>query len=246
MIPFRVMQTMTTLGDVVGPGRFGRTWTDQQLREAVNASRNYFQVCQRLGLARRSVIVVNRTQQLGLDTSHFTSQTTRVEHRQFAVRLEDILQNKRPFPSSFVKKRLLKEGLLTYHCYECSLKDWRGNPITLELDHIDGNNRNNTLVNLRLLCPNCHAQTSTYCGRGQRPRMAQTRCYKCATCCRDISVGATHCRACAPKRRTERTWPPNAELHQLVSVLGPLAASRRLSISRHVLHEHLHQTGYYS
>jgi hypothetical protein len=47
-------------------------------------------------------------------------------------------------------------------CTSCSLgPEWNGRPLTLELDHIDGDRLNNELVNLRLHCPNCHAQTET-------------------------------------------------------------------------------------
>lgn len=50
-------------------------------------------------------------------------------------------------------------------CLECGIKEWRDNPITLELDHIDGDKRNETRDNLRYLCPNCHSQTPTWRGR---------------------------------------------------------------------------------
>ena len=53
-------------------------------------------------------------------------------------------------------------------CLKCGINDWEGNPITLELDHIDGNNMNNNRDNLRGLCPNCHSQTSTWRGRKNR------------------------------------------------------------------------------
>ena len=52
-------------------------------------------------------------------------------------------------------------------CYECKLTEWIGNPIPIEVDHIDGNAGNNSFDNLRLLCPNCHAITDTWKGRNK-------------------------------------------------------------------------------
>src|SRR5947209_4945837 len=50
----------------------------------------------------------------------------------------------------------------------CNLTDWCGNPIPLDLDHIDGNSDNCLPNNIRLLCPNCHTTTETYCGRNKK------------------------------------------------------------------------------
>lgn len=49
-----------------------------------------------------------------------------------------------------------------YQCQVCKNTLWCDKPIPLELDHIDGDYNNNSLENLRLICPNCHAQTPTY------------------------------------------------------------------------------------
>lgn len=50
-------------------------------------------------------------------------------------------------------------------CEECGLNEWNSQPIPLELEHCDGNNKNNTKENLKLLCCNCHALTPTWRGR---------------------------------------------------------------------------------
>jgi len=52
-----------------------------------------------------------------------------------------------------------------YKCEICNLSKWNDKEISLHVDHIDGNSDNNFPVNIRLLCPNCHSQTETFCGR---------------------------------------------------------------------------------
>lgn len=61
------------------------------------------------------------------------------------------------------KNRLIKE--FGRKCFECGLTEWNDKPAPLQLDHIDGNVNNNLKSNLRILCANCHAQTSTFCGK---------------------------------------------------------------------------------
>ena len=52
-------------------------------------------------------------------------------------------------------------------CSVCGIDEYNGLPIVLEVDHIDGNHTNNSVKNLRLICPNCHSQTSTYKNRNK-------------------------------------------------------------------------------
>lgn len=47
-------------------------------------------------------------------------------------------------------------------CSGCSLSEWRGQPITLEYEHRDGDRSNNSRENVVALCPNCHSQTKTW------------------------------------------------------------------------------------
>lgn len=63
-------------------------------------------------------------------------------------------------------KRILKDHYNRGDCCEqCGIDEWNGTQLSFELDHIDGNNYNNSLDNLRFLCPNCHSQTDTFRGR---------------------------------------------------------------------------------
>ena len=76
--------------------------------------------------------------------------------------MDDYLSNKVPMQSDKLKIRLINEGYLEPTCDICRRTYWVGEAIPLQLDHVDGNNDDNSLDNLRLLCPNCHAQTPQY------------------------------------------------------------------------------------
>jgi DNA-binding CsgD family transcriptional regulator len=67
-----------------------------------------------------------------------------------------------------LKLRLLREGLKENRCERCGLTEWRGEPLTLALHHVNGQRGDNRLDNLKLLCPNCHSQTENYAGRNGR------------------------------------------------------------------------------
>ena len=64
-----------------------------------------------------------------------------------------------------LRKKLLYEGLKQHICERCGNSEWEGQPIPLEVHHVNGDKTKNDLTNLQLLCPNCHALTSTYRGK---------------------------------------------------------------------------------
>jgi 5-methylcytosine-specific restriction endonuclease McrA len=66
-----------------------------------------------------------------------------------------------------IKRRLLRAGLLQNRCEVCDITEWLGEPLIIQIDHINGVRGDYRLENLRMLCPNCHSQTGTY-GRKKR------------------------------------------------------------------------------
>lgn len=67
------------------------------------------------------------------------------------------------YSNSFIKPKFMEQ--VEYKCVDCGISEWNNKSIILELDHINGNNRDNRIENLRLLCPNCHSQTDNFRGR---------------------------------------------------------------------------------
>ena len=79
------------------------------------------------------------------------------------VPLEKVLSNEYFMTGQGLKRKLIDAGLMKDECSECGLPPiWNNKKLTLQLDHIDGNRADNSLKNLRLLCPNCHTQTHTF------------------------------------------------------------------------------------
>jgi len=80
---------------------------------------------------------------------------------------EEIFTENSYYSNDLVKQRIVKDDLIEYKCKVCGIDEGQGKPVILDLDHINGNNRDNRLENLRFLCPNCHSQTDTYKGRNK-------------------------------------------------------------------------------
>lgn len=155
--------------------RFRRTnYTEQEFIRAVQTCYSVASVLHTLGLKATGgnyKLFYRRVKILNLDTSHFTGQghLKGKSHCWNQQNLSDILiENSTYTNTNFLKKRLLKEGLLNYQCILCGISNWCNQPIVLQLDHINGNHFDNRLENLRLLCPNCHSQTETFTNKKKK------------------------------------------------------------------------------
>lgn len=153
------------------------SWTDDQLRAAVEESRSVAQVIRSLGLVPAGGNydqVQRRMNELELDTSHFTGQrwsAGRSVQCHPPVPLEKLLVDGRWTPSHQLKRRLIRAGLKNPQCELCG---WAARApdgrIPVELDHINGNKNDNRLENLRIVCPNCHSLQPTHRALNKKSR----------------------------------------------------------------------------
>lgn len=152
--------------------KFSLKFTQEQFVNAVRSSRSMRQVLIKLGVSPKSVknyaALKKRIVGLGLDTSHFSkSGLAYVKGKRNNLSLYLVKDCDR-ISSHNLKLRLIDEHVMARECSVCKLTSWLDKPIPLELNHIDGDHFNNVITNLELLCPNCHAFTPKYRGRGRK------------------------------------------------------------------------------
>ena len=147
--------------------------TEQEFKDIVKESIFYNEVAKKLGYncTTNYRTIKKRIEKLNLDTSHFKNGSYVCNLKKKKKTLKEICIKQGTYNTGHLKSRLFKELNWEHKCSFCNKIEWKSiitnknEKIPLELDHINGNNKDHRLENLRLLCPNCHATTSTYKGR---------------------------------------------------------------------------------
>lgn len=156
---------------------------ESDLREAVSKSISVIGVVRALGLrpaGRTNSNVGRKIRELGIDTKHFLGRASNrgKNHKGGAERKTSasilVLRTSGLRTKSAQLIRALREIGREYKCEGCGGgPEWRGNPLTLQVDHKNRNWLDDRQENLAFLCPNCHSQTEGWCGRKSRAEVAE-------------------------------------------------------------------------
>ena len=159
-------------------------WNLERIKEIIPQCINFTEVLKMLSIPRQgnnSNTLKRLLDENNIDYSHFTGRA-RV-YNNTSTSISEYLSNRVKITSGKLRIKLLTEGLKENKCEICGITKWLGKPIVCQLHHIDGNNQNNNLENLQILCPNCHSQTENYCGSAN---VNKTK-YYCKDCGKEIN-----------------------------------------------------------
>lgn len=210
------------------------------LQEAVDNSSSVMGVLRFLNLPMAGGThshISSRLKSFEIDTNHFTGQGHNKGKLMPKKPASEVLVKRDP-GSARERTNLLKRSMIEvgipYTCSWCSLQEvWNGLPLVLHIDHVNGDWLDNTIGNLRFLCPNCHSQTATYC-KTQAARVPKVRKPrpqpKLCQCGVEISKRSQTCRSCR-HNDTVIDWPSAEVLVQMVESSNYSAVGRQLGVS---------------
>lgn len=217
--------------------RFSRA----QFERICNESSSVAEICRRLGYsvvssAYRSVY--KRAAAESVSLGHLAKSNRGRSFPKQRAPVDKVLQSGN---RGWIKKVFLREGLLNNLCALCGMPpEWRGRPLVMRLDHIDGDSRNNVLDNLRLVCPNCDSQLPTFSGRNNTPK------YTCIDCGGRVGKGSRRCIGCHNRaliRPTKITWPSLPELKARLKETTYESVARELGVSSNAIRKRLRNYG---
>lgn len=177
-------------------------YSDEEFARIVADSTNYTNCLLNLGYNAKSgsilALLKQRIKELNLDISHFQISTP-TERTVDNIFIENSTADQKT-----LRKWYLQGEYTPYQCSICGqLPEWQNKPLTLILDHINGENKDDRLENLRWVCPNCNQQLDTTNGKNKKHKDHNLN--YCIDCGKPITKRATRCLDCANKFRTSKT-----------------------------------------
>lgn len=161
-------------------------YTKEWLEELCATSFSYAEVLRKAGRKQgggNQETLKKKIREFGIDTSHFSGMgwnghsNVVVEINREKYTLEEVFCENSPATQKVLRGYVERHNVLEHKCAICGCDgNWQGGVIALEIDHINGDNRDNRVENLRYLCPNCHALTPTYRGKNKALKSVRRDC----------------------------------------------------------------------
>jgi hypothetical protein len=148
-------------------------YTKEYLETIVAESKCRWDVVEKLKIEKTQgnfTYVSKKIKNLGIDISHFENQHSK-SRKKSSLGANSYLKKDKflTINGNNFKSKLFKEGLKENKCEICGQSDiWRGTKISLILDHIDGDRKNNLIEDVRIVCPNCNSSLPTHCGKNKK------------------------------------------------------------------------------
>ena len=162
-------------------------FSKEELQEIVSNSTSYVSVLKKIGYKSNSgdatKTLREKLNSLGVDTSHFF-----VNQKDKIVRTRENVFCENSTANQSTLRRFFKKEDIPYVCSICGQEPfWNGKELTLILDHIDGNNTNDVLENLRWVCPNCNMQLDNNNGKNKlHHKEKHNRKNNCEVCGKEV------------------------------------------------------------
>lgn len=190
-----------------------------EMQELLDGSESFVEVLNKLKLNAHSGNHRTLNQRIKKDSLDVEKlQKRRKEKiRQASIRkkipISEILVENSNYSTNHLKARLINEKILDYHCERCNNTGyWNNEKLVLQLEHKNGNSKDNRLENLCFLCPNCHSQTDTYAGKNSSVKKSKV----CSICKVKTKGKGTLCRSCASKSHPKKFYVTKEDLEILV------------------------------
>lgn len=204
---------------------------ENKFRELVRSKSNYTEILKHFGLllhGGNNQTLKARIEKLKLDISHF--KRSNPPNKSKALK-EILVENSTYKNRTVLKKRLLASNLIKNECSICNKPPvWNQKPLVMILDHINGKSRDNRLENLRLVCPNCNSQLSTFAGRNRKKESNL-----CLDCFKPISRRSKRCGSCSCKKyyqeHPNKNWPNDETLIELRKTMTYEAMGQKYGVS---------------
>jgi len=142
-------------------------YTNEEIEQIIKEYDNMWQFCKSIGYTNKSSKTYKLVRKNLIDRGISIPYKERKGVDTTRKPDEEVFCENSTYDNKELKKRIIRQNRLEYKCSSCSVTEWMGQPLTLQLDHINGVNTDNRIKNLRFMCPNCHSQTPTW-GRKSR------------------------------------------------------------------------------